>query len=265
MENKQEMEISLSDFWTVFKKAWIFMLIAVIVATAAAVGFTKLQKPSYSQSAKFFVTYETDDLTITDSNRIAVASAVKGFIMEFILGETCTDQILDKYLPAINEGYKDTAYELFEDSEIKTTVDKKDYTVNYDLYFALNVNSSSAEFCRDLLLAYIDMFEDADNGIPNLQKYKIIPVSYPELGEKIGPSLVKNVLIADCAVSVLVYAVFFIIKITNTTVYSSEDLEKTFVDVPVLAVVPEIAEPEQAKNGSGAERHKTKSNGEENK
>lgn len=249
------MELSFSDFFEILRRFWYIILTVTLIFGALVFFFTRRQPKVYSLDAKFFVTVR-DDYINDPANNITISSLVGGtaantdFLCEYVV-DGKIDELHDKYLVAINDKYKDVSSEQLRKyvSSSTSAYEKKEY----NRYFVITVKCNDAVMCRDVLQAYINMFNDPSSELSGLEEQGIaIRCSNPNLtdGVQVGPSVVRNTVIAAFAAAVISYVVLFFISISNGVINSAEDLEKQYPDIPVLAVIPMIPERDSEISGN---------------
>ncbi|MDY3846163.1 MAG: Wzz/FepE/Etk N-terminal domain-containing protein [Eubacteriales bacterium] len=235
MEEKND--LTFSDLIGIVKKFWFIILISCLLFGGLAFILTKKQTEKYSSSATFYIMAKKD-LNLSLDKDITLTNAVTPWISNYITSTLVVDELNHKYLVKINEKYSGISTESLQESIRSSISDYKD--IDYNKQFKLTVTTSSPELCRDIIQAYIDMFRDPELAIADISEYDIKCADQPALGNKVSPSMTRNLAIGIIVGAILTYVILFIRFITNNVISTSEDLSKRFSNIPVLAVIPEI-------------------------
>ena len=94
-----EREINLGFFWKCFKKCWIFILLAAMLAAAIAGVFAATVIPKkYSSSVNFYIKNSNADQGVVTSQAVDVSDQLINDYVELIKSDVVLEQLRDTYL-----------------------------------------------------------------------------------------------------------------------------------------------------------------------
>ena len=236
-------EISMGFCLAILKKAWILMLVAVILAAALAGVYTEtvIQK-KYSSQVTFYVVNSSG----ADYTSSAVVSALETLAlnyMELIKTDKIVAPIAKKL--AEEEGIEYTCDQI--KGMISTSV------VSNSALITLRVRHAD----KEVAFKIAEMFSsEAPALVTALEKEELInngfdieigknitecikTVNYPRLATTHdSPSLTRNVALAAVVAAVLVYLIYFMVALLDNTVKTEDEIKNNFGEYPLLASIP---------------------------
>lgn len=248
MENqKKEREITLGYLFGVFKKCFIFMIIAAVLFGALGVVYsTVIEKPKYQATSTFWVTnnspedYTTSGLT-TAAATIAT-SCIELATQDMPIRRAVTTHGLTEKLGYANDDDCVNAIRKM------ITATKEDET---SIVFYVTVKSGSREVTCEVINALQSVMPDVLQELCSFDKENPISLvkavsntATLESVSEVKSSPVTMAIICAFIAAVLVYVVFFVMSIFDTSVYDESTLKENF-DYPIVGHIPSFATPEE--------------------
>lgn len=207
-------------FYALFKKLWLIILVAVVLACGTA-GYTYFRvEPTYTSSSTMLVL--TKETTLTSLADLQVGSQLTKDYTILITSRP----VLDKVIENLNL-----------DMDYKTLKTKISIANPEDTrILSISVSMNDAELAKAVVdeLAYVSSEFIGD-------KMEVTPPKIIEegevLGTKTGPSIIKNTMVGFLAGAFFVCVVIVLLEILNDSIQTEEEVEK-YLDIPTLAIVP---------------------------
>lgn len=235
MENERNATLDLTQlFRTYLQKWWLILLAAVL---GGAIGFgaaTYLVEPTYSSSVTLYVNNTKNSDTISSADLTASQSLVKTYC-EILNNRSTLEQVITRaQLPYT---YRELALMVSSGSLNGTEVMQVTVTCN-DPDEASKIANCIAEVLPIRISAIINgaTMEVVDSAIPNRT-----PVS---------PSKSRYLLVGVLLGGLLSVAALSVAVLTDGTIRSGDQLLQE-LDCPILATVPDLAEPNSRRYGYG--------------
>ena len=237
-------EISMGFCLAILKKAWIVMLVAVIIASLLAGLFTEFFIPKkYSSTVKFYVVNSSG----ADYTSAAVVSALEILTSNY-MELLKTDKIVAPIAQTLAEEY-DIDYTTDQIKSMITTSKVNDDTamivlkvVHTDKDVAFKIAEAFSKEAPALVteVEKEDLLSVGDSFATSGKVTECIKaVNYPRVATSPdSPSLSRNVVLAAVLVAIMVYAIYFVIALLDNTIKSEEEIKSCFGEYPLLAVIP---------------------------
>ena len=233
MENKTfEEEIDLVWlFYALFRKLWLIIAVAVVVAFGMA-GYTYFKvEPTYTSSSTMLVL--TKETTLTSLADLQLGSQLTKDYTILITSRPVLDQVIENL--DLDMNYKQLKKQVSIENPEDTRI------------LSIAVTMNDAEQAK----AVVDELASVSSSFIG-DKMEVTPPKIIEEGEvagtKTGPSITKNTMIGFLAGAFLVCFVIVILELLNDSVQTEEDIEK-YLELPTLAVVPSKVEKKKEKFG----------------
>lgn len=240
METKTK-EISLMTFWNVFRRFFIWLLLAFAVGILGAFLCSKfLVTPSYASSTAFMVDSGTDSANILGSTyqtgmetkAANIAEIVKGNVFLQKAAEQCNERYGTKYSAA--------------DMRKKLTIKLETGTAAFTVKITAGTAEEAYRICsvfEEMVPQYLkyvneeqyNRYEEAGAKKP----YYISVIDQARLPTApSSPKTARNMVLGGAGMFLVAYIVFFLVCILDKTIYGVDDLKESF-QVPVLGEIPE--------------------------
>ena len=234
-ENKETLDISLSQLVRILVKRWWLIAIAVILGVLIAFGYTMFfVTPKYSASASLIVTSETYDDRPTYQDVLMGQYQVNDCLD--ILKSKTTLSLAAEILNNDTTVENGRVYNAANISSMLTTTSTMDSRI-----FSLTITSKDANETKAVADALIQAFtarldegELIKGGAISVVEYASVPES-PS-----SPNYQSNILLGALIGIVIACAYIIIAGIVNNILDSEDWLIKSFEeDIPLLAVIPD--------------------------
>lgn len=211
---------------TLWHKAWIIVLAAVFVATAAFCYSKFAIAPTYSSSIMLYVnngSFSINDFSITTSQISAAQSLVKTY-SEILNNRTTLERVIEK---------ADVPYTYRELSEMITAAPSNETeimrvtVVSTDPYEASKIANCIAQVLPERISEIIEnaSMEVVDSAVPEMQK--------------IAPSITKYTAIGLFLGALLAIAAITVYAIMDDTIHDEEYILNNY-NYPILAKIPDL-------------------------
>jgi len=234
MENKTfEEEIDLVwIFYTLFRKLWLIIAVAVVFAFGMA-GYTYFKiEPTYTSSSTMLVL--TKETTLTSLADLQLGSQLTKDYTILITSRPVLDEVIENL--DLNMNYKQLRSKIAIENPEDTRI------------LSIAVTMNDAEQAK----AVVDELATVSSAFIG-DKMEVTPPKIIEEGEvsgtKTGPNITKNTMIGFLAGAFLVCVVVIILELMNDSVQTEEDVEK-YLEIPTLAIVPSKADKQKRDKNS---------------
>ena len=252
MENqKKEKEITFGYLISVFKKSFIFMLLAAMLFGIIGIAYSKfIEKPKYQATASFIVTNNSPE-DYTTSGLTMASTSIAATCVEF-----ATHDMPARRVASHNDLWKTLGYESLDScvASIRSMISSKKSADDTTFSFYITVKSASRETTYKVTEAMQVVFPAAVNEIfGNSKEESSLVASTSTLTSVNGVATVKSSplkigFILAFVAAVVTYAVFFVKSLFDKSVYSEDTIKENF-EYPIVGVIPSFATPEeQAEN-----------------
>lgn len=238
-ENKETLDISLSQLTRILIKRWWIIAIAAVLGVLIALGYTMfLVSPKYSASAKLIMNVETKDENPSYQDVLMGQYQVAN-CLDILQSKTTLSVAADILNSGeLNENGEKPSRMYTADgiSGMLTTANTVDSRV-----FSFTITCESADEAKIIADALIQAFKQRLDGGELIKGGTIGIVEHPVVpSAPSSPNYRSNVLLGALIGIVIVCAYLVISGISNNILDSEDWLIKTFEeDIPLLAVVPD--------------------------
>ncbi len=213
---------------TLWYKAWIVILAAVLSASAGFAYSAFVIKPDYSSSILLYVNNSSINLgntsfSISASDITASQSLVKTYT-EILKNRTTLERVISK--AEVNYTYTDL-YDMIEAGSSNETEIMKVTVTCKNPYEASDIANTIAEVLPARISEIIDgaSMEVVDSAIPNLQK--------------VAPSITKYTAVAMILGAFVAALIIVIFAMLDDTIHDEEYITQNY-SYPILARVPNL-------------------------
>lgn len=241
MEN-QKREITLGYLWEVFKRSLVVMIIAAIILGAlGAVYAAVVEKPKYRATATFFVNNTTGDADYTSTAQTGAASDVANACVELATQDKPIRAAVEKHGLTEKLGYEN------DDACVQAvkgmvSAYKKD---SASLIFYISVTSETKNKSYETMSAIQSVIPSVIEDLYGLSHETDRGDFVRVIGEvrsendvaTVKTSPLKLAVIMAFVAVIVVYVVYFIITVTDTSVYGEATIKENF-DYPVIGNIP---------------------------
>lgn len=228
MEDNKNLEIHVSDMWTVLKRCWILMLAVLIVVGVGLYVFqTQTHVPKYSSTATFYVKRENANISY---NEIYMANMLIEDFNELITNDQVYTKLYEKTGIANPKALK----------QMISTENPEDTRFTYVTFTA-----DSPEEAQLLVNTFAEIVCNDFNALHELKKedtvisQQLVGIyAYGTLNKNISNPvsiLIISLIAAVCAI--LLYIVFLILHLMDDKINSADDVER-YLQVSVLGEIP---------------------------
>ena len=226
--------VSLGTLWSVLRRCWYWMLLGAVVVGVVIFGLYKLvYTPAYSSTSEFYVSNIAETTSLYSSSQTQGAEAMAKTFVNLVKADKLIDEVRE-----------DTGLNAYSRDQLRKLISaKSDGAILYVTVSGTNasLNYRVSQSLEKYLPAYCDYYNnqvDALNASHESKTLKVIRTSVLDQLADNRSNLYRYPVLAALLAAVAVYAVFFLIAITNTTIYSVEDLK---TKAPQYSVVGAIA------------------------
>lgn len=223
--------MEIRDYWQVITKRWWVFVICIIVASAAAYGFSRGQQPIYRSSSKIYVSPARPDLGLTLVIKDIIRQYSQQILSDKFLNQVNSQLRLDRSAGALRKMI--TAAGTADNLAIQVDVDDPD-------------KKAAQKIAEALATAFID--NHAIDMAPVEPRDRIDLRIYDETREGVQnrPQTRVNVM-AGAVFGLLLGAIIaFLLEYTDDTIKTSEDVER-HIALPAVGSIPWL-NPSQSKN-----------------
>lgn len=264
MENKfaeaatRDHEIDLKFFVTVLRKCWYFVILAAVLFGLVAGLYSSLFiEKKYSSTVNMYVDPNATSSagTLNSSTADALAATYPPVIRHS--DDFARAVALEMALLKDKDGspaFPSWTYETVEDRN-GTHLEAKEWRrvrsmmstgiKDNDKIFYITIRSADPKEAYEMACIAAEVAPDELNEIVGVGHVTVLedPVmaSSPD-----SPNVLRNAVLAAIVGAVLVYAIFFLVRLFDTTIYTEADLAR--FDLPILGVVPSFPSPESERS-----------------
>lgn len=251
-------EINLVFLLKILKSAWWKMLIFAVLVALLVGACTELFIPKkYSSSVDFYIVNMSITSEYTTNSLLAANEYLANDYIEIIKGDAMLETINSELAAAGKKQY--TPKELRAMISSKTAAETSLFTVTItcknadDAYIICKTICDKApdvikSITRPSYIANLYVYQGAGaDGIKTADDFSLISESDLECvdvvrapvrpKEHISPSPVKNGVIGAFLMAILVYAICFMAKMSDTVIHNEESI-KNLVGKPILGNIP---------------------------
>ncbi len=222
-EREDEFEIDLLELFFYYRSRWVLILSTFIIgALIAGLITVYLITPKFTATSKLYMVSASSD-SIVDLTDLNIGTSLSSDYEELLKVRPIFEEVIkEEKLPYTYE-------ELLNMVSISTITDTRILTVTVE-----STIPEEAQIIANALAekAVKELPELMDTSEPNIAEKAILPE------KQSSPSLLKNTAIGALVALVLVLGVLTFFFVTDDTLKSAEDVEKTFGVMP-LTVIPE--------------------------
>lgn len=234
MEEHNEKEVQLVDFWTILKRCWILVLVVLIVGTVGCYAAWKaVHEDEFQSTAKIYVLSNAEELqqgnTSSPMYQIQIANYLIDDCQELFFVE---DNVLRPVLTKLNlDSFGMTTKDLKNMIKVEAVGDTR--------VLRITVTSSDAAKSREICNVFTAQACEYFNGLHTDGTWDIVQVadSAKLQSEPSNPISLLIVLSVGVLLALAVYAIFFIRFLLDDKINNSDDVAK-YLDVSVLGVIP---------------------------
>ena len=226
--------IALGTFWQIFKKCWYWMLAGAVAVGIAVFGLYRLvYTPVYSSTSRYYVSNIAETSFLYSSSQTQGAESMADYFTELVKANDLINAVIeDAGLTDYSvNGLRGLISATTKGASLYVSVSGTDPELNY------RVSKSLEKY----LPAYCDYYNNQPDALDSAHEPKTIKVYWESELDRIADNrgnLYRYPILAALLAAVLVYVAFFIAVITNTTIYSVEDLKNK---APQYSVIGSIA------------------------
>ncbi len=232
-EESRSIEISLKDFWSVFKQCWLVVAIAiVVVAIGLYIGLTMTHTDEYTASVKVYILRNSNPAaegatggTNVNTSDISIANAlIEDFKEIVVTGDNVLIPVLAEMPTLVDTDWKD----------LKKMVSVSDHADSRIL--SVSVTTTDAEMSAALAQKITEKARDYVNARYKIEIADIIEAAEVPTQPSNPVSLLMVALIAFVA-GIVVYAIYLIAFMMDDKINSEEDVER-YLGVSMLGMIP---------------------------
>jgi len=235
----EEFEIDLLELAKVLiRKLWLIIIVTIIFG-AMAFGYTfAFVQPQYTASTLLYV----------NNSNISVGSASFSISSADL---TAAQKLVDTYVVILKS--RRVLYEVMSESGTSYTYEElneriKASAVNNTEVFEITVTTDSPEESEKIANIIARVLPDKISDIVLGSDVKVVDFAVIP-SEKSSPSYVKNSAIGALIGFVFICAIIIIRHILDDSIQSEDYLTDTYPDVPLLAVIPDLADTKNSGYG----------------
>lgn len=218
-----EVEIDLIELLSYFKSKIIFIILAFTIGAVAAGVYTKYMIPKKytATSTMYMVSASTN--SVVDISDLNIGSALSSDYIQIMQTRPIVEGVIEK----LNLDYSyNQVLSMMSLSVVNDTRIVKIRVTSTKPQEAMDIANELAEKTKDQIPVLMDAPE------PNIVEKAVLPTT------KSSPSMTKNVVIGAMLLTMLVLGILTFLFITDDTLKTADDVEKTFGIIP-LSVIPE--------------------------
>lgn len=212
--------ISLRTLWEVLKRCWILMLVAAILFGIMVFALYRMvYTPIYSSTCRFYVSNIAETTSLYSSSQTQGAESMAEIFTHLVEADDLLDTVIQDTGAGISRLELRRMVSASSNSAILSVK-----VAGPDKVFNFRISQSIEKY----LPAYCDYFNnqaDALDPTHESKTLKVIETSRPAVRADNRSNLYRYPVLAALLAAVAVYAIFFLVEITNTTIYSAEDLK----------------------------------------
>ena len=246
MENqKKEKEITFGYLIEVFKKSFIFMLLAAILFGAIGVVYSKfLDKPKYQFTATFIVTNNSPE-DYTTSGLTMASTSIAATCVELATHDAPAEAAVDQHNLCEVLGITDKADCI---KTVKSMITAKKSADDTTFSFYITVKSSSRSATYAVTKALQEVFPVVARDVLTDNESDIVASTSFLSSEKdvstVKSSPLKIGFILAVVAAVITYCVFFVKALFDKSIYDEDSVKENF-SYPIVGVIPSFATAEE--------------------
>ena len=227
-DNNGETVIDLFELLGAFlKKIWLVVILTVAGAVLALAYTILLVTPLYKSSALLYVNnsdFSLGSVSISTADLSAAKSLVSTYSV-ILKSRTVTNEVIEA--AGVNYTYE----EMIEMVEAKA--------VDNTEVFSITVTSSNPAEAEMLANMYAEILPNKISEIVNGSEPKIVDYAVVA-AKRSSPSYLKNTVIGALLGFVIAAAIVVLSYLRDDIIHSEEYLTKTYPNIPLLTVVPDL-------------------------
>ena len=254
MENqKKEKEITFGYLINVFKKSFIFMVIAAMVFGVVGIVYSKvIEKPKYQSTATFIVTNNSPE-NYTTSGLTMASTSIAATCVEFATHDLPARMVAEHKNADGVALWETLKYESVEPcaQAIKKMITAKKSPDDVVFAFYITITSSSRNVTYEVTKAMQEVFPETVNQIfsSNNENASSLISSTGGLQSEAGVRIVKSSaikvgFILAVVAAMVTYCIFFVKAMMDKSIHGEETLKENF-DYPIVGVIPSFATQEE--------------------
>ena len=222
---EDEIEIDLKEMFFLLLNHWKSIFLAILIGGVLFGAYhALLVRPSYQADAEIYITNTDSVITFSD---LQMSAALTDDYARIIKSRVVLNRVIREL--QLDLDYKELS-ELVE-------VNNPDSTHIIEII----VTCDDLELSRNIANALLNVSVDQIYQIIGSSEPTVIDYSEAEAVEDVTPSLAKYMIIGGLLGAVLVCAVLIVRMLMDTTMHSEEDVDR-YLQLPVLASVPYLAD-----------------------
>lgn len=229
--------LTFKDILFIIRKHWIAIVAFILVGTASGFIWSRVETPVYKSTGTIMVYYKGNaDTAVT--TEYSFSNAITNTVAGFIKTNTVLDQVS-------------------EDLNIKRESISKNLTVTNtsgNLLVTVSYTNSNPEKAKEVTNAIMETaikegnLKDADaKAVYPMLDGNLSIIDHAEDGKRVSHTL-RDTAIGLGAGVVLAFVYVVIRELSDNTFKSSEEIER-YLDLPVLAGIPDYSFEEEKKGG----------------
>lgn len=241
-KDSQYIEIDLVKLFTaLLRRIWVIILAAIVCGGAAFAYARFMIAPTYNADALFYV----------NNNSISVGNTKVSISSSDI---TAAQSLVDTYIVILNS--RTTLNEVIKKAEVDYTYAQlksmiSAQSVSSTEIFSVQVTSTDKNEAQKIANTIVKVLpqrisEVVDGSSARIVDYAVTP------GQKAGPNVTKITAVGIAVGVLLSCAVIAVLQLIDTVIHDEDYLLKTYPNIPVLAVIPDLA------GGSSSGKHSEK-------
>ncbi len=243
METKNK-EISLMTFWNVFRRFFVWLVLAFAVGVLGAFLCSRfLMSPSYVASTAFMVDSEgnsSNSSTILGSTYQTGMETKAANIAEIVKGNVFLEKAAEQCNARYGTGY--TA----ADMRRKLTIKLETGTAAFTAKISADTPEEAYRICKmfeEMVPQYLKYVNEEQYNryeqTNTRQPFYITVIDQArQPASPDSPKVARNMVLGGLALLVVAYVVFFLVCILDKTIYGVDELKESFT-APVLGEIPE--------------------------
>ena len=216
---------------------WLVAILTVLVASAMFAYSKFVSTPMYTSSAKMFVSNKVDQGTGTISSADMVArSSLVNTYAQIIKSNTLMTKVCDKIEAHKNtEGYEfllDAAHtpkSLAKAVVVKAIDETEVFNISIDL-----ADPAEAQFIVNAVTEFLPGIVDE-----KMKSSSVTLIDEADLpAAPSSPNVMRNTILGAAIGFIIAAAIIFFLFITDTVIYTEEQIEEAFENVTILGTIP---------------------------
>lgn len=243
-ENKVS-RVTLTTLLGTVKRFFLVILIAAVLVAALSFGYVKLFTPlTYSASAKFYVSNQSQSSAIIDNSTLNAASSVTADCVELIkVSDTMMSNIVDSKGLDTVLGMDAAAAKNYVKSHVSASKSGEDSRI-----FVITVNTPDKAYTAEIMTALKETIPTELVSVLKPEESALnLKISSLETEINVYPvkdNPVTAGILGGGAAFIVAFIICFFIFINDTKVYDDSTIKEHFT-APVIGVIPEWTLPGQ--------------------